>query len=707
MMTHGPHALSPVCDHRLAPCAAREHELMREPSLVSRCIWSRRTAFVALLFSIVAALVLAPARPAAAAARAGANCKITGAIATTTSGTLKCSSVYSRGRKVKVWVITNAAPSAPAASQDTGTYVPSGPAPMTAPPTGQCGEPPLESRLGGVPASARIGNLSNWIGSIEAFFSSEMGRSGQRFCPPLRYVANVSTARPACNVDADAYFCIPESTVAWDADEFAPKTVGRFGEPGFGLVLAHEIAHMLQRSITAPPTKTIFKELQADCLAAAWLKSSVDRGQVASSAVPAAIGIGLEFGDEPGTSSLEDPDAHGSAFDRVGALREGYTQGVGRCLAYTTSPPTVIARLFTLTELVSPKEMTISALFDTAMRSLNSLLAGLSNWNAPNRYVNASVAASQCATRLAGATFTDGAASFCWRDSGGRSFVAVDSTKMAYLIVDHHDSAALAVLAYVWLAGALSMGIYDERNYSITIDCWVGAWFNLEERGRKNFTVLPGDLDNVVGGVLSLRTGADPFDRVASLQDGYLHGIEACRKYNPTSTPAPTTAPTPAPAVTTPPQTTSPAPTTTFPASVPPVSSTTTTGCVQARIQTSFTNGSVVIVDGWVHYIPMAYRSPGAVWWYGALVTLCNGSIVLNGTTSVLTNMGLRATCTADSISMISYGGTLLYFNGSGPSRVFTEDQLRASAFSPGQRVVRCGGYIFGVDAQVWVRGTV
>ena len=62
-----------------------------------------------------------------------------------------------------------------------------------------------------------------------------------------------------------------------------------------------------------------------------------------------AIGGYLQFRDTPGTS-IVDPGAHGSGFDRVNAFKEGYDLGAKRCADYVNEEPIVVPLEFTSQE---------------------------------------------------------------------------------------------------------------------------------------------------------------------------------------------------------------------------------------------------------------------------------------------------------------------------------------------------------------------
>ena len=131
-------------------------------------------------------------------------------------------------------------------------------------------------------------------------------------------------------IEENAFYCPgPDEIAYWRpllqrfADEYSDMQVG--------LVLAHELGHAIQAREGVFDVRSIVAETQADCFAGVWA-ASVARGENPHFAYDPAnldetlLAWALELPSEVGS----DPDAqgqHGSAFDRVSALQEGYEQG--------------------------------------------------------------------------------------------------------------------------------------------------------------------------------------------------------------------------------------------------------------------------------------------------------------------------------------------------------------------------------------------
>jgi predicted metalloprotease len=106
--------------------------------------------------------------------------------------------------------------------------------------------------------------------------------------------------------------------------------------PALGpFVLAHEFGHAIQgRAGFAASGRSIQDETQADCFAGAWAAWVVE-GNARHVAIRAPelddVITGYLTVSDPVGSDPDDNEAHGSYFDRVSAIAEGYDSGVAAC----------------------------------------------------------------------------------------------------------------------------------------------------------------------------------------------------------------------------------------------------------------------------------------------------------------------------------------------------------------------------------------
>ena len=115
-----------------------------------------------------------------------------------------------------------------------------------------------------------------------------------------------------------------------------PQLNEDFGAFTVAIVIAHEYGHAVQARF-GTPDRTVDLELQADCFAGAWTQrvadgsaEGFDAGDVDLDKTVAGM---ISIRDLPSTDP-NDPMAHGSGFDRVGAFQDGYENGAEKCAEY-------------------------------------------------------------------------------------------------------------------------------------------------------------------------------------------------------------------------------------------------------------------------------------------------------------------------------------------------------------------------------------
>ncbi|MDP9469819.1 MAG: neutral zinc metallopeptidase [Chloroflexota bacterium] len=106
-------------------------------------------------------------------------------------------------------------------------------------------------------------------------------------------------------------------------------------------VIAHEWAHHVQTGVGIERVQdtpeqwnelySIELELMADCLSGAWTLDADTRGLLETDDVDEAINFTVQYlGDPPGTDEY-DPQAHGTADQRVQSFLNGYENGFLGC----------------------------------------------------------------------------------------------------------------------------------------------------------------------------------------------------------------------------------------------------------------------------------------------------------------------------------------------------------------------------------------
>lgn len=104
------------------------------------------------------------------------------------------------------------------------------------------------------------------------------------------------------------------------------------GDLARAYIVAHELGHHVEALRGALGTGHD-AELDADCLAGAWMADAIARGIAASDEIDAVLTAAADAGDDhlrPG--SAPESWTHGSSAERVAAVGKGLTGGPGACL---------------------------------------------------------------------------------------------------------------------------------------------------------------------------------------------------------------------------------------------------------------------------------------------------------------------------------------------------------------------------------------
>ena len=284
-------------------------------------------------------------------------------------------------------------------------------------------------------------------------------------------------------------------------------------------MLAHEWGHVAQFEVGVDEA-TVIMEQQADCFAGAWLADLIDDPGGLSDLVEAnpldtSLASIIEFRDQPG-SSIDDPNAHGTGFDRVRALQEGFETG-RRALLGLPGQPADAHR---------------PAVHDRGRCRLR-------------RQPRPSTSSSRWSSR----TSTTSTSSTSPASRARRRRRCWPATTPSNQLTDLHDrvgdNGAGVVLALVWARFAQQQTGSDEGRDEfgqlLQQACLTGGWF-LEVLGRTpesdegSIVFSPGDIDEAIIGLIDLGTPEDAgqttdgglFELVASLRQGITEGFDSC-----------------------------------------------------------------------------------------------------------------------------------------------------------------------------------
>ncbi len=184
------------------------------------------------------------------------------------------------------------------------------------------------------------------INDIEQFWKRAYGPplTGS-FKPVKTLVSYDSTSRRSPLIchnrtfkEPNAFFTSRCDLIAWDRGSFLPTGRRYFGDMSVPGVLAHEYGHALQQmaKLADRKTPTLVREQQADCFAGVYL-FWVAEGKSPRFLLSTGDGLdhllaGVITTRDPVFDSDEpNPDAHGSALDRVSAFQMGFITGDVAC----------------------------------------------------------------------------------------------------------------------------------------------------------------------------------------------------------------------------------------------------------------------------------------------------------------------------------------------------------------------------------------
>jgi len=190
------------------------------------------------------------------------------------------------------------------------------------------------------------------VGVVQSFYEDEFPKLyGGKFAPISGGLIpyGPTDPPPECggnglanyeDVAQNAFYCPPNDFMAWDTDNLTNDLLDNFGPYTLDIVVAHELGHAIQarHGILDGSFITFVTEQQADCFAGAFTKfvqgGGVDGLEVTPADLDNAVGGFLLIRDPIGTDTVNDVNAHGSAFQRINAFQDGLEGGMAKCKTY-------------------------------------------------------------------------------------------------------------------------------------------------------------------------------------------------------------------------------------------------------------------------------------------------------------------------------------------------------------------------------------
>ena len=360
----------------------------------------------------------------------------------------------------------------------------------------------------------------------------------------------IGCSSPPEDVEQNAFYCPPdvgasnEDSISYDR-AFLQELGDQYGRFLPALIMAHEFGHAVQGRVGYPNGDTsINVETQADCFAGAWTRWVAD-GNAAHESIRAPELDDLLVGyfivrDPPGTGAEED-QAHGSYFDRVSAIQDGYDGGAAACRdGYEAD------RVFTQSEFVTDQDLasdgnappaTVANLIQTALPIYygDSFPDDLGTEFSPPTVESFDGDAPGC-----GGLAPDAKIGFCADDDT----VYYDDSDLAAPAYDQiGDYAVLTAVAIPYgLAARSQLGLStDDEDAIRSATCQAGAFsgaalYGEVVQGEEGIQLSPGDFDEAIQFLLSY--GKDPtvfpdvglsgFQLVDVFRQGFLYGLTAC-----------------------------------------------------------------------------------------------------------------------------------------------------------------------------------
>ncbi len=476
--------------------------------------------------------------------------------------------------------------------------------------SGACAQEADENPLGGGPAGEAVGGsgdseadrpgpeptddldalVAGAIHDVEAYWTETYP---EVYGGPFRPLAGgyqaygPDTELPRCgaapisyrDIAGNAFYCPAEDLIAWDQVNLIPQLDETFGAFTVGIVFAHEFAHAIQER-AGVGGRTIDLELQADCYAGAWTAHVADGGsdtfEVTDRELDSSVAGMVAIRDQPGTVE-DDPGAHGSGFDRIGAFQEGYEDGPEHCAAYEAAPRRTFDMPFRsgastdpgtlapddVPSLPCPADLddrVLSGQYDPRAGEatgcgLASLLEADLNvfyttlfeqlgeaWTPVDDLVLVDPAsdAISCGGDTVSGNELRGAAVYCEDEN----VVVLDGSRLITDLYRIGDFAFGTEVARLWaIAAQAQLGLDTEgENQSLQADCMTGLYARSiapdVARGEPDSSLLsisPGDLDEGIqafiayGDALSDETGT-AFERTDALRTGVIDGLAGCER---------------------------------------------------------------------------------------------------------------------------------------------------------------------------------
>jgi uncharacterized protein len=178
-------------------------------------------------------------------------------------------------------------------------------------------------------------DVESAAGLAEQYWKGQFAASRLRFQPIAELIPYERDGEVDCGGQPlgrnNAAYCSAGDFIAYDVN-WAFAAFRQIGDAFIFYLLGHEYAHGIQRRLGIQKQFTIQQELQADCMAGAYIGDSVrDKQLTLQDGDLDELARGLDaVGDEPGQPWFAE-GAHGTARQRTQAFTNGFDHSLKPC----------------------------------------------------------------------------------------------------------------------------------------------------------------------------------------------------------------------------------------------------------------------------------------------------------------------------------------------------------------------------------------
>ena len=186
-----------------------------------------------------------------------------------------------------------------------------------------------------VDTTTLAGDVRAAIEESERYWTEQLSKRGITFEPVRQVIPYTSAGEVTCGSEPmqsnNAAYCSAGDFIAFDA-AWAQQGYDKIGDAFIYYLLGHEYAHAIQVRLGGQYQYTIEQELQADCMAGAYIGDSSKSGglTIEEGDIDELRQGLLAVGDDP-TIPWFTPGAHGTAQQRTDAFFDGYERSLTAC----------------------------------------------------------------------------------------------------------------------------------------------------------------------------------------------------------------------------------------------------------------------------------------------------------------------------------------------------------------------------------------